>query len=58
MNTVSLNNLEKMWLIEGFGSIIIGIPFAFRLFGPSEAEVVDWGILAIYLGLAVLLLTL
>jgi len=43
-------NLPVLMLSGGIGSIIIGIPYVIRVFGPTEAEVAKWGFVSICFG--------
>ena len=44
-------------LLGGAGSIALGLAYVLHAFGPTEAQVVLWGWVSIYLGLAVVPLT-
>jgi len=44
-------------LLGSAGSIALGLTYVLHAFGPTEAEVVLWGRVSIYLGLAVVPLT-
>jgi hypothetical protein len=44
-------------LLGGAGSIALGLTYVLHAFGPTEAEVVLWGRVLIYLGLAMVPLT-
>jgi hypothetical protein len=39
-----------LMLIAAGGSILLGLPYLYRAFGPTEAEVVSWGQVAITTG--------
>lgn len=38
------------------GAILLGLPYLLRWFGPTEAEVVDWGRVSVLAGAGVLIL--
>jgi hypothetical protein len=44
-------------MLGSAGSIALGLTYVLHAFGPTEAEVVLWGWVSIYLGLAVVPLT-
>ncbi len=43
-------------LIGSVGAILLGLPYIFRVFGPTEAEVVSWGKVSLYTGIVLTLL--
>ena len=43
-------------LIGGIGAILLGLLYIFHAFGPTEAEVVTWGWLSLYVGTCLILL--
>ncbi|MBN2389756.1 MAG: hypothetical protein JXR84_03470 [Anaerolineae bacterium] len=45
-------------LIGGVGAILLGLPYIFHAFGPTEAEVVTWGKVSLYTGLILTLLAI
>ena len=45
-------------LVCGIGTILLGLLYVFHAFGPTEAEVVTWGRLSIYLGTGLILLSI
>jgi hypothetical protein len=47
-----------MMLIGGIGAILLGLPYIFHAFGSTEAEVVIWGRLSLYMGASLILLSL
>ena len=47
-----------MMLIGGIGAILLGLPYIFHAFGPTEAEVILWGQFSICMGASLLLLSL
>ena len=47
-----------MMLIGGIGAILLGLPYIFHAFGPTEAEVILWGRLSLCIGASLLLLSL
>jgi hypothetical protein len=47
-----------LMLIAAGGSILLGLPYLVRAFGPTEAEVVSWGRVAITTGIALAALVL
>ena len=47
-----------MMLIGGFGAILLGLLYIFHAFGPTEAEVVIWGWLSLYMGASLILLSM
>ncbi len=52
-----MNKLTLMVMV-GVGSIVVGLPYMVGLFGPTEAEVGLWGLVACGLGLLLLLLAI
>jgi hypothetical protein len=46
-----------MMLIGGIGAILLGLPYSFHAFGPTEAEVATWGRISIYMGAGLILLS-
>lgn len=46
----------KLEVVVGLLTILTGLLYLFRVFGPSESEVVTWGILAVILGGVIVLL--
>ena len=47
-----------MMLAGGIGAILLGLPYIFYGFGPTEAEVVTWGRISIYIGASLILLSI
>ena len=45
-------------LVGSIGTILLGLPYVFHAFGPTEAEVVTWGRLSLYLGTGLILLSI
>ena len=45
-------------LVGGSGAILLGLPYSFHAFGPTEAEVVSWGRISLYLGASLILLSI
>ena len=45
-------------LVGGIGTILLGLPYVFHAFGPTEAEVVTWGRLSLYFGTGLILLSI
>ena len=45
-------------LVGGIGTILLGLPYVLHAFGPTEAEVVTWGRLSLYLGTVLILLSI
>lgn len=45
-------------LIGSVGAILLGLPYIFHAFGPTEAEVVSWGEISLYTGVALTLLSI
>jgi len=45
-------------LIGGIGAILLGLLYIFHAFGPTEAEVVIWGRLSLYMGASLILLSM
>ena len=45
-------------LIGGIGAILLGLLYIFHAFGPTEAEVVIWGWLSLYMGASLILLSM
>lgn len=43
---------SQLTLIGGVGAVILGLPYIYHAFGPTEAEVVSWGKASFYLGIA------
>lgn len=43
-------------LISSGGAILLGVPYIFYAFGPTEAEVVSWGEVSLYTGIILTLL--
>lgn len=43
-------------LIGSLGAILLGLPYIFHAFGPTEAEVVTWGKVSLYTGSVLTLL--
>lgn len=43
-------------LIGGVGAVLLGLPYIFHAFGPTEAEVVSWGEVSLYTGIGLTLL--
>jgi hypothetical protein len=43
-------------LLGGFGAILLGLPYIFHPFGPTEAKVVTWGEVSLCMGVALLFL--
>ena len=50
-----VRNSAKLASIVGVLAALTGLLYVFRVFGPTESEVVTWGILAIFLGGCVVL---
>ena len=51
-----VRNSAKLESIVGVLTALTGLLYVFRVFGPTESEVVTWGILAVILGGCVVLL--
>lgn len=47
-----------MMLVGGLGAILLGLPYIFHAFGPTEAEVVTWGRISMYMGASLILLSI
>lgn len=45
-------------LIGGIGAILLGLPYIFHAFGPTEAEVVTWGKVSLYTGIILVILSI
>ena len=45
-------------LFGGFGAILLGLPYIFHAFGPTEAEVVIWGEVSLCMGVVLLFLAI
>lgn len=43
--------LSALMFLVGAGSVLLGLPYLFHAFGPTEAEVAQWGLVSIYAGL-------
>jgi len=43
-------NLQQVKLIAGILTIIVGIPYVLGFYGPTETEVVYWGMLSMIMG--------
>jgi hypothetical protein len=43
-------------LVGSIGAILLGLPYIFRAFGPTEAEVASWGEVSLYTGIVLTLL--
>lgn len=43
-------------LVGSIGAILLGLPYIFRAFGPTEAEVASWGEFSLYTGIVLTLL--
>jgi hypothetical protein len=43
-------------LLGGFGAILLGLPYIFHAFGPTEAQVVIWGWVSLCIGVVLLFL--
>ena len=52
-----MKNINLM-VIGGVGAIVLGLPYMYRAFGPTEAEVVLWGKVSLYIGIVLVLLSL
>jgi len=50
--------LVYLMLAGGAGSILTGLPYVYRFFGPTEAEVVLWGTVSVYMGIAIIVSSL
>ena len=48
----------RFMLVGALGSILLGLPYILRLFGPTEAEVVMWGRVSLWTGVVLSLLTI
>ena len=46
-----------MMLVGATGAILLGLPYIFHAFGPTEAEVGIWGWISLYLGVSLILLS-
>ena len=46
-----------MMLAGGIGAILLGLSYIFYAFGPTEAEVVTWGWISLYMGTCLILLS-
>lgn len=53
-----VRNSTKLEFALGASAIITGLLFVFRVFGPTETEVVIWGGLAVFLGSVIVLLSI
>lgn len=47
-----------LMVVGGVGAIVLGLPYVYRAFGPTEAEVVLWGKVSLYIGIVLVLLSL
>jgi len=56
MRKVVYEMVILMMLIGGIGAILLGLPYIFHAFGPTETEVVLWGRLSVYIGASLTLL--
>jgi hypothetical protein len=45
-------------LTGGIGAVLLGLTYILHAFGPTEAEVVTWGRISLYLGVSLILLTI
>jgi len=45
-------------LVGSIGAILLGLPYIFHAFGPTEAEVTSWGEVSLYTGIVLTLLAL
>jgi hypothetical protein len=45
-------------LLGGFGAILLGLPYIFHVFGPTEAELVIWGEVSLCMGVVLLFLAI
>jgi len=52
-----MRNIPLM-IVGGVGAIIVGLPYIYRAFGPTEAEVVLWGKVSLYIGIVLILFSL
>jgi hypothetical protein len=51
-------NLHKVQLFLSILAVLTGLTYVLRLYGPTEVEVVNWGYLAIFLGIVTFVLPL
>jgi hypothetical protein len=53
------SHLKKMavMLVGGIGAVLLGLPYIFHAFGPTEAEVVTWGEVSLYTGVVLVFLS-
>lgn len=49
---------KSILLAGGMGAILVGLAYIFRIFGNTEAEVVTWGWVSVYMGISLVVLTL
>lgn len=49
---------RSLWIATSLGAVLLGLPYLLRAFGPTEAEVAEWGCASIGAGLALLALSL
>ena len=47
-----------MMLACGIGAILLGLSYIFHTFGSTEAEVVTWGWISLFLGICLILLSI
>lgn len=45
-------------LLGGFGAILLGLPYIFHAFGPTEAQVVIWGWVSLCMGVVLIFLAI
>lgn len=48
----------NLMVIGGVGAIVLGLPYVYHAFGPTEAEVVLWGKVSLYMGIVLILFSL
>lgn len=52
-----MRNVTLM-VVGGVGAMVLGLPYIYRAFGPTEAEVVLWGKVSLYAGIVLILFSL
>jgi len=45
-------------LIGGVGAVLLGLPYIYHAFGPTEAEVITWGRVSLYIGITLVILSI
>ena len=52
-----MRNIPLM-VVGGVGAMVLGLPYIYRAFGPTEAEVILWGKVSLYMGIVLILFSL